>query len=90
MTGMTNGQIRDLCIALLHSETEDEVIGLLKTAGYWDQPALWRHYGWRKDQLTQNAVLVVPVVTSICRSSSSSSPGVVEAVEFDRAQYWHA
>src|SRR6266481_2141135 len=42
---MTNGQIRDLCIALLHAETEDEVIGLLKTAGYWDQPALWRHYG---------------------------------------------
>ena len=27
---MTNGQIRDLCIALLHAETEDEVIELLK------------------------------------------------------------
>ena len=42
---MTNGQIRDLCIALLHAETEDEVIELLKKAGYWDRPELWRHYG---------------------------------------------
>jgi hypothetical protein len=40
---MTNGQIRNLCIALLQAETEDEVIRLL--AGYWEQPALWRHYG---------------------------------------------
>jgi hypothetical protein len=30
---MSNGQIRDLCIALLHAETEDDVIGLLTTAG---------------------------------------------------------
>ena len=42
---MNNGQIRDLCIGLLRAETEDEVIGLLKMAGYWDRPAAWRHYG---------------------------------------------
>jgi hypothetical protein len=42
---MTNGQIRDLCLALLHAETEDEAIGLLKDAGYWEKPELWRHYG---------------------------------------------
>jgi hypothetical protein len=42
---MTNGRSRDLCIALLHAETEDEVIGLLKTAGYWDNPGVWRYYG---------------------------------------------
>jgi hypothetical protein len=42
---MTNGQIRDLCIALLHADTEADVVGLLKEAGLWDQPALWRHYG---------------------------------------------
>jgi hypothetical protein len=42
---MTNGQIRDLCIALLHADSEDAAIGLLKDAGYWDKPELWRHYG---------------------------------------------
>jgi len=42
---MTNGQIRDLCIALLHADSEEEAIGLLKEAGYWDKPELWRHYG---------------------------------------------
>ena len=42
---MTNGQIRDLCLALLHADTETEVIEVLKKAGYWDKPAAWRYYG---------------------------------------------
>jgi hypothetical protein len=42
---MTNGQIRDLCLALLHAETESEVVEVLKKAGYWDSPAAWRYYG---------------------------------------------
>jgi hypothetical protein len=70
---MTNGQIRDLCIALLHAETEDEVIGLLKRAGYWDQPALWRHYGdlennWGQggnQQSLAEAALVEKIVNSV-------------------------
>jgi hypothetical protein len=70
---MTNGQIRDLCIALLHAETEDEVIGLLKKAGFWDQPALWRHYGdlennWGQggnQQSLAEAALVEKIVNSV-------------------------
>jgi hypothetical protein len=70
---MTNGQIRDLCIALLQAETEDEVIGLLKKAGYWDQPALWRHYGdlennWGQggnQQSLAEAALVEKIVNSV-------------------------
>ena len=42
---MTNGQIRDLCITLLKADLEADVIGLLKKAGYWDRPELWRYYG---------------------------------------------
>ncbi|WP_407167925.1 hypothetical protein [Bradyrhizobium sp. ORS 111] len=42
---MTNGQIRDLCIALLHAESEQAAMDVLKEAGYWDKPGLWRHYG---------------------------------------------
>ena len=42
---MTNGQIRDLCFALLHAETETEVIEVLKKAGYWENTAAWRYYG---------------------------------------------
>jgi hypothetical protein len=70
---MTNGQIRDLCTALLHAETEDEVIGLLKLEGYWDQPALWRHYGdlennWGQggnQQSLAEAALVEKIVNSV-------------------------
>lgn len=70
---MTNGQIRDLCIALLHAETEDEVVELLQPAGYWDRPELWRHYGdlennWGQggnQQSLAEAALVEKVVNSV-------------------------
>jgi hypothetical protein len=42
---MTNGQIRDLCMALLHAEMEAEVVEILKKAGFWDNQAAWRYYG---------------------------------------------
>ena len=32
-----------LCMDLLWSETEETVIALLKEAGYWDDPNVWRH-----------------------------------------------
>jgi hypothetical protein len=70
---MTNGQIRDLCIALLHAETEDEVLGLLKKTGYWDEAPLWRHYGdlennWGQggnQQSLAEAALVEKIVNSV-------------------------
>ncbi|MFC1712483.1 hypothetical protein ACFL6S_02375, partial [Candidatus Poribacteria bacterium] len=34
-----------LCIALAHCETEDDVIRLLQRQGYWDEPMAWRNYG---------------------------------------------
>jgi len=34
-----------LCEALLKADGEEAVTELLKQAGYWDQPELWRHYG---------------------------------------------
>ena len=33
------------CLALLHCDSEDEVISLLEEKGYWDKPELWRYYG---------------------------------------------
>jgi len=30
---------------LLHADSEEDVVTLLKEHGYWDEPALWRHYG---------------------------------------------
>ncbi len=34
-----------LCINLAQSETEKDVINLLKNVGYWDNPDVWRYYG---------------------------------------------
>ena len=33
------------CQQLLHADTENDVIHLLRNAGYWDRPELWRYYG---------------------------------------------
>ncbi len=34
-----------LCVSLLRSESESEVISCLKKAGYWDDPSAWKYYG---------------------------------------------
>ena len=36
---------QDLCIKLVKSETEDEVINVLKEAGYWQDDSVWTYYG---------------------------------------------
>lgn len=42
---MNNEQTKNLCIAVLNADSEDEVIDLLSSAGLWDNPAAWRFYG---------------------------------------------
>ncbi|MHA1812222.1 MAG: hypothetical protein ACTSYX_02185 [Candidatus Thorarchaeota archaeon] len=70
---MSEEDYQKLCMDLLHSETEEEVIGLLRDAGYWENGAVWRPYGDLEDnfsiignqQSTPEAALVEKVVNSI-------------------------
>ncbi len=39
---MTN---EELCMSLMHADTEDEVVTLLRMAGHWDDEASWRYLG---------------------------------------------
>jgi integrase len=71
---MNNGQTRDFCLALLFAETEDAVIELLKKLGYWDNPALWRHYGDRyneigrpKSEASERTIPLPPIVVNTLR-----------------------
>lgn len=34
---MTNEQNRELCLKLIHAETEDGIIAILKDADHWDR-----------------------------------------------------
>jgi hypothetical protein len=36
---------KELLSRLLAADTEDEVVRILKNAGYWDDPRVWRFYG---------------------------------------------
>lgn len=36
---------KELCLGLLRSETEEEVIGQLRRVGVWDDRSVWRPYG---------------------------------------------
>lgn len=42
---MDNQQSKDLCLALLHAENEQEVIDILEKHGLWEDSACWRYYG---------------------------------------------
>jgi hypothetical protein len=35
----------ELCMALMRADTEEEVIALMRAAGYWDDPNAWRDLG---------------------------------------------
>ncbi len=37
--------LRDLCLKLVNANTEKEMKGILKQAGYWDNSEAWRYYG---------------------------------------------
>lgn len=45
MPTMTSAQAHDLCLRLLRSESEDEVVGVLQNLGFWDDRSLWQLYG---------------------------------------------
>ena len=38
-------KVKDLCLALAQADREDQVISLLDSVGYWDNPDVWRYYG---------------------------------------------
>lgn len=42
---MTDQENKKLCLALMEADSEEAVITLLKTAGYWDNREVWRFYG---------------------------------------------
>jgi hypothetical protein len=42
---MNDAQAKALCLALMKADSEEEVIALLKQAGFWDNKDVWRFYG---------------------------------------------
>ncbi len=46
-------QNKKLCLDLLYSESEDEVIKHLKAAGFWNDPSVWRYYGDNENNWAQ-------------------------------------
>ena len=43
---------QQLCLNLLHADTEEEVIAILKAAGYWEAPDVWRLFGDRENNFS--------------------------------------
>ena len=65
--------LKDLCIALAQSESEREVIDILKKWGYWDNPTAWRYYGDNENnfavignqQSAPDSALVEKIINSV-------------------------
>ncbi|MDV2503812.1 MAG: hypothetical protein RX318_07640 [bacterium] len=70
---LSNEEAKRLCLGLIKADTVDEVISLLKEAGFWDGPKYWRYYGDRENnfstignqQSRPEAALVEKLVNSV-------------------------
>lgn len=64
---------KDLCLNLARADSESEVIHILKKAGYWDNPDVWRFYGDNENnyatignqQSAPDAALVEKIINSV-------------------------
>jgi hypothetical protein len=50
---MNQKQTQELCLELLHADTETEVIDILRRNGCWDDPNAWRLYGDKEGNFAQ-------------------------------------
>jgi len=70
---VTNAEIKKFALALLHADSEDEIISILEAASYWDNPSVWRLYGDKEGNWSQagnqqsfpEASLVEKVINSV-------------------------
>lgn len=70
---MTEHAAKELCINLMKADSEEDVIALLKEAGYWDRREMWRLYGDKEGNFAQvgnqqslpEAALVEKIINSV-------------------------
>ena len=53
---MKNIEIKQLCMRLLRADTENDVIEILKNAGFWDDSDAWRLYGDKEGNFAKLAI----------------------------------
>ena len=64
---------QQLCMDLLQADTEAQVISILRSEGYWDNPKVWRTFGDKEDNFSiignqarrSDAALVEKLVNSV-------------------------
>ena len=69
----TNKELKEFALALLHADSEEEIIEVLKCTGYWNDEAAWRLYGDKEGNWSQvgnqqsfpEASLVEKVINSV-------------------------
>ena len=65
--------LKKLCIDLAKSDSENEIIELLKKANYWDNPKVWSDYGSNENnfatignqQSSPDAAIVEKLINSV-------------------------
>ncbi len=70
---VSNDDVKQLCMDLLHADSEEAVVQILQERKYWDDPTLWRYYGDKPGNFSTignqmamaEAALVEKVVNSI-------------------------
>ncbi len=60
---------QQLCLDLLRADSEEQVIGILRSQGYWDDPKAWRPFGDKDDNFS-----------TVGNQSSSADTALVEKI----------
>lgn len=70
---MNESDLKNLCLKLVKSESENEIISILKSVDLWDDPEKWKYYGNNENnfsvignqQSTAEAALVEKIINSV-------------------------
>lgn len=70
---MNETELKKLCLDLVHSDSESEVVSVLKSASLWDDSSYWKYYGDNENnfstignqQSTAEAALVEKIINSV-------------------------
>ena len=76
---MNNNETKEFCLSLLEADSEEGLVDILKSKGYWDDPSIWRLYGDKEgnystaggQQSSPDGSLVEKIINSVDASLTS-------------------
>ena len=63
---------KQLCLSLVHAESEDEVVNLLQSEGYWDAEDHWQLLGGMENNFSMLSMKIIILLNRLLYSHNFS------------------